>query len=114
MECERPEGETKRGETREERLEGERSRTREGERTRYVYLGGGNAVDEADLLESFLSGQSHSHFPSRINRLINDLERLTHLICLVLEIEVYVITEPFHLNKYKTGLSTVVVVTCKH
>lgn len=66
-------------------------------RKKKTNLGCGDAVDEADLLESPVA-QSDAHLPARVHLLVHHLDGLTSLIGLVLEVQVHVVPEVLHLN----------------
>lgn len=74
------------------------------------YLGSGDAVDEAHLLKATVT-EGDAHLPSRVDLLIHHLHRLTSLVCLVLQVQLHVVTEVFHLVKshsiHHHGLATV-------
>lgn len=61
------------------------------------YLCGGNAVNKADLLEAFFT-QSQAHFPSGIDFLMDNFECISSFIDLILQIEVHIAAESFHLH----------------
>lgn len=61
------------------------------------YLCGGNAVNKADLLEAFFT-QSQAHFPSGIDFLMDNFECIPSFIDLILQIEVHIAAESFHLH----------------
>ena len=56
------------------------------------YLGRGNTVDKADLLETLLA-HGEADLPALIHSLVDDGEGLTKLIHLVLHIHVHVASE---------------------
>lgn len=55
-------------------------------------LGGGDAVDEADLLESLLA-HGETNLPAIVHRLIHHLERHPGLVQLVLHVQIHVAAE---------------------
>lgn len=63
-------------------------------------LGGGDAVDKADLLESLLA-HGETNFPPVVDRLIHHLERHTGLVQFVLYVQVHVAAEPVDLAGVK-------------
>lgn len=61
------------------------------------YLCGGNAVNKADLLETFFT-QSQAHFPPGIDFLMDNFKCISSFIDLILQIEIHVAAESFHLQ----------------
>lgn len=61
------------------------------------YLCGGNAVNKADLLEAFFT-QSQAHFPPGIDFLMDNFKCIPSFIDLILQIEVHIAAESFHLH----------------
>lgn len=73
------------------------------EAVHHTYLGGGDAVDEADLLEALLA-HGETDLPARVHRLVHYGEGRTRLVRSVLHIQVYIAAEPVHLKRaIKTG-----------
>lgn len=62
------------------------------------YLGRGNTVDKADLLEAFLA-HGEADLPAFINNLMNDSKWLTNLIQLILHIHVHITPEVCNLGE---------------
>ena len=62
------------------------------------YLGGGDAVDKADLLEALLA-HGEAHLPAVVHHLVHDGERRARLVHLVLQVHVHVAAEASHLGK---------------
>lgn len=60
------------------------------------HLGGGDAVNKADLLESLLA-HGEANLPPIIHSLIHHLKRHTSLIQFVLHIQIHIAAEPIHL-----------------
>lgn len=65
------------------------------------YLGRGNAVDKADLLETFLA-HGEADLPALVDDLVDDVEGTAKLVHLVLHVHVHVATETCKLE-YKSG-----------
>src|SRR4029434_585046 len=63
----------------------------------HPYLSGGDAVDEADLLEALFT-ESQAHLPALVNRLVYHLQGHAGLVQLVLHVQVHVAAEPSHLG----------------
>lgn len=61
------------------------------------YLGGGDTVDEADLLESLLT-HGETDLPALVDRLVDHLQGHAHLVQLVLHVQVHIAAEPCHLG----------------
>lgn len=61
------------------------------------YLGRGNAVDKADLLETFLT-HGEADLPALTDNLMNHSEWLANLIDLVLHVHVHIATESCNLS----------------
>lgn len=66
-----------------------------------VYLSCGDAVNKADLLESFIT-KGKTHLPAFIHTLVDYRQGRTSLIHLVLQIKVHVATETIHLKDKET------------
>lgn len=61
-----------------------------------TYLGGGNAVDEGDLLEAGV-WDGNGHLPPVVNFLVVNLDGVADLVLLALEAQLNIVLEPFHL-----------------
>lgn len=61
-----------------------------------AHLGGGDAVDEADLLEALLA-HGETHLPALVHHLVHHLQRHARLVQLVLDVQVHVAAEAVHL-----------------
>lgn len=60
------------------------------------YLGGGDAVDEADLLEALLTHRQ-THLPALVHRLVHHFECHARLVQLILHVQIHVAAEAVHL-----------------
>lgn len=69
------------------------------------YLGGGDAVNEADLLKSFLT-HGQADLPAIIHSFIHHLQGDARLIQFVLYVEIHVAPEPIHLWARQFQVST--------
>lgn len=63
----------------------------------FRYLGGGDAVHEADLLES-LFAHGEANLPPLVHSFVHHLQRHTRLIQLVLHIQIHIAAEPVDLQ----------------
>lgn len=62
-----------------------------------VYLGGGDAVDEADLLKALLA-HGKTDLPARVHHFVHYGEGRPRLVRPVLHVQVHVAAEPAHLK----------------
>lgn len=67
------------------------------------YLGRGNTVDKADLLEAFLA-HGEADLPAIVDHLVDHHQGLACLIHLVLQVHVHVATETYNLEYKSRGL----------
>lgn len=70
----------------------------------WLYLGGGNTVDKADLLETFLA-HSEADLPALIDNLMGHGEGVSNLVHFVLQVHVHVVTETRDLEQKQSSSS---------